>query len=156
MADLELKFEVNAKIRRPVGEVFEAVYNPEKLRQYFTTGGASGPLDPGRKVIWKFQDYLSEIDHLPVPIPVEVKEVVRNESIVMEWGAADGDHNCRVEMSFESLGPSVTLVQISESGWQSTPKGLKASYDNCAGWMQMTCCLKAFLENGINLREGIH
>lgn len=156
MDDLELTFEVNTKIRKPVGEVFDAVYNPDKLRRYFTTGGASGPLDQGTKVVWKFQDWLSPTDRQPVPIPVEVKEVVRNESIVMEWGAADGPHTCRVEMTFESLGPSVTLVQISESGWPSTTKGLKASYDNCAGWMLMTCCLKAFLENGINLREGIH
>ena len=33
-------------------------------------------------------------------------------------------------------------------------KGLKASYDNCGGWMHMSCCLKAYLEYGINLRAG--
>ena len=31
----------------------------------------------------------------------------------------------------------------------------KASYGNCQGWMQMLCALKAYLEHGINLREGM-
>ena len=33
--------------------------------------------------------------------------------------------------------------------------GLKASYDNCAGWMQMLCALKVWAERGINIREGM-
>ncbi|ALO24786.1 hypothetical protein LEP1GSC137_2235 [Leptospira borgpetersenii str. Noumea 25] len=28
------------------------------------------------------------------------------------------------------------------------------SYMNCQGWMNMSCCLKAYLEYGINLRKG--
>ena len=44
------------------------------------------------------------------------------------------------------------MVRISESGWRETPAGLKASYDNCGGWMHMALCLKAYLEHGINLR----
>ena len=38
---MELKFEVQAKIKRPISDVFDAVYNPNKLSGYFTTGGAS-------------------------------------------------------------------------------------------------------------------
>ncbi len=45
---MELKFSVQAKIKNPVEEVFDAVYNPKKLSKYFTTGGANGPLDEGR------------------------------------------------------------------------------------------------------------
>jgi uncharacterized protein YndB with AHSA1/START domain len=40
---MELKFQVQGKIKKPVTEVFEAIYNPKKLSEYFTTGGASGP-----------------------------------------------------------------------------------------------------------------
>ncbi len=57
-------------------------------------------------------------------------------------------------MTFEPLGPESTLVKISESGWKENQKGLDSSYDNCQGWMQMSCSLKAYLEYGINLRKG--
>jgi uncharacterized protein YndB with AHSA1/START domain len=36
---MELKFQVYAKIAKPVAEVFDAVYDPRKLSAYFTTGG---------------------------------------------------------------------------------------------------------------------
>jgi len=41
---MELKFQVQTKIQKPVAEVFDAVQNPEKLSGYFTNGGASAPL----------------------------------------------------------------------------------------------------------------
>ena len=47
------------------------------------------------------------------------------------------------------------LVTISEEGWRPTAAGLKASYGNCQGWMQMLCALKANIEHGINLRDGM-
>jgi hypothetical protein len=46
------------------------------------------------------------------------------------------------------------MVQISESGWRSDAEGLARSHDNAGGWMHMMCCLKAYLEHGINLRAG--
>jgi uncharacterized protein YndB with AHSA1/START domain len=142
---VDLKFQVHGKIKKPVAEVFDAVYNPTKLSGYFTTGGASGPLVEGSTVTWDFADF-------PGAFPVEVKRVVPNRSIVLEWKAADGDYNTRVELTFEALDPQSTLVRISESGWNDTPKGLASSYSNCEGWTQMLCCLKAYLENGIKLR----
>jgi len=36
------------------------------------------------------------------------------------------------------------------------PRGLELSYGNCQGWAQMQCCLKGFLEYGINLRKGAY
>ena len=53
-------------------------------------------------------------------------------------------------MSFAALDAGSTMVRIGESGWRETPAGLKASYDNCGGWMHMALCLKAMLEHGIN------
>jgi uncharacterized protein YndB with AHSA1/START domain len=146
---MELKFTVQTKIQRPVAQVFDAVYNPDKLTQYFTTASASGPLHEGATVIWRFADY-------PGDIPVRVKKLVPNQLIVLEWRAADGDYNTRVEMKFEPLNAQSTLVSISESGWKETPKGLESSYNNCHGWTQMSCCLKAFLEYGINLRKDFY
>ena len=36
---MELKFQVQTKIQKPVEEVFDAVHNPDKLSGYFTNGG---------------------------------------------------------------------------------------------------------------------
>ena len=144
---MDLKFQIQTKIQRPIAEVFDAVYDPKKLSVYFTTAGASGPLKEGTTVLWKFADY-------PKEIPVTVKKVVRNELIVFEWAAMDREYNTRVEMRFEPLPPNGTLVRISESGWKENQQDLNSSYSNCQGWMQMSCCLKAYAEYDINLRKG--
>ena len=160
---MELKFTVQTKIQKPVAEVFDAVHNPSKLSQYFATGGASGPLEEGTTVIWKWADF-------PGDAPVQVKKVVPNKLIEFEWTAGEGtmddqgnlqvksypDMVCRVEMSFEALDDRSTLVRITEYGWPETQKGLELSYGNCQGWTEMSCCLKAFVEYGINLRKGAY
>jgi uncharacterized protein YndB with AHSA1/START domain len=158
---MDLRFQVQAKISRPRDEVFDAVYNPSKLSGYFTTGGANGPLAEGTTVIWRFADF-------PGDVPVTVKKVVPGQSIVLEWAASEYDqfdmenhqlppeagYNTRVEMTFESLSPGTTLVKVAESGWRENQKALNSSYGNCQGWTHMTCCLKAWIEHGINLRDG--
>jgi len=144
---MELKFKEYAKIRKPVAEVFDAIVNPAKLKQYFTTGGASAPLVEGTTVTWDFADF-------PGAFPVKVRKVVPNRSIVLEWQAGDGKYDTRVEMSCEALDSEFSKVQITESGWKETQAGLDASYGNCYGWMHMLCCLKVWLEHGVNLRES--
>lgn len=158
---MDLKFKVSARIARPVAEVFEAVADPDKLSRYFTTGGARGRLETGATVAWGFADF-------PGAFAVDVVEVVPNERIVLRWEASEGavDHESgtyepggyqtTVTMTFEPLGEARTLVTIAEEGWRETEGGLKASYDNCMGWSQMLCALKAWVEHGINLRKGMY
>ena len=161
--DTELKFTVQTRIQKPVSEVFDAVYNPKKLSRYFTTGGADGPLDEGKTVMWSFIDNGIKIP----PFPVKVKKVVRNKLIQFTWEASEGAYDVKtgqmpagggydtlVEMSFEPLNEKETFVKIVEGKWRSTEAGLRGSYQNCEGWTQMTMCLKAYLEYGINLRKG--
>ena len=139
-------FEVQLKIRKPVAEVFEAVVDPGRLTGYFTRT-ASGRLAPGATVMWSFPEFEGEF-------PVKVREVVASERIVLEWEAEEGGYDTRIEMAFKPLDDGATMVQIRESGWRETPKGVESSYRNCGGWMHMACCLKAYLEYGINLRAG--
>ncbi len=80
---MKLAFEVYGKIKKPIEEVFDAVYNPKKLSGYFTTGGASAPLDEGATVTWDFHDF-------PRAFPVRVKQMVKNEKIVREWDNNEG------------------------------------------------------------------
>lgn len=149
---MELRFTVGGRIAKPVAEVFEAVVNPGHLSRFFTTGGAKGRLEPGAVVTWDFHDF-------PGAFPVEVVEVEKDRRIVLRWEAeagtaADGSFTT-VTMTFEPTGDGRTLVTIAEQGWRDTEAGLRASYGNCQGWMQMLCALKAHVEYGINLREGM-
>lgn len=153
---MDLKFTVSIHIARPVHEVFEAVADPAKLSAYFTTGGARGRLETGAQVMWDFHDF-------PGAFPVDVVEVRPDEKIVLRWQAHEGQAEGRAEtpyqtevaMTFEPIDAGArTLVSISEYGWRETPAGLAGSYGNCFGWTQMACALKAWLEYGVNLREG--
>ena len=159
---MDFKFRVAARIARPVAEVFEAVADPDKLSRYFTTGGAKGRLETGATVTWDFHDF-------PGAFPVEVVEVVPNEKIVLEWQASEGephnvegsssevaDYQTTVTMTFKPLDDGRTLVEIKEEGWRENQGALDASYGNCQGWSQMLCALKAWVEHGINLREGMY
>ena len=161
---MDLKFRVAARIAKPVHEVFEAVADPTQLSEYFTTGGAKGRLETGATVTWDFHDF-------PGAFPVEVVEVVPDEKIVLRWAASDGEppnlpqvdakvrgaeYQTRVTMNFSALADGRTLVEIAEEGWRETESALQASYGNCQGWTQMQCALKAWLEHGINLREGMY
>lgn len=160
---MELKFRVAGRIAKPVHEVFEAVVDPKQLSEYFTTGGAQGRLETGATVTWDFHDH-------PGAFPVEVIEVVPDKRIVLQWEAAEGEqldaagqpevtdagYHTTVTMTFKALDDGRTLVEIAEEGWRETPGALGASYGNCQGWTGMLLALKAWLEHGINLREGLY
>jgi len=154
---MELKFTVGGRISKPVGEVFEAVVNPEHLSRFFTTGGAKGRLETGAVVTWDFHDF-------PGAFPVHVIEVEQDKRIVLRWDAAgnsavpdaSGARRTTVIMTFEPLDDGRTLVRISEYGWSETPEGLAASYGNCEGWTEMLCAMKAWLEHRLNLRDGFY
>lgn len=150
---MDLKFKVSAHISKPVGEVFEAIANPDILSEYFTTGGAKGRLEAGSTVQWDFHDF-------PGAFPVDVVELIPNQRIILRWDAEDPDaeisYKTTVTMEFKPLDDERTLVTISETGWRETATGLDASYRNCMGWSQMLCALKMWVEHGINLREGMY
>ena len=160
---MDFKFTVQTKIQKPVSEVFDAVYNPKKLSKYFTTGGASGPLDEGKTVMWTFNDNPDQ----PMTFPVKVQRVLKNKLIQFAWEASEGIYDAKtgsmpgpagydtvVEMTFEALNPKETLIKIVEGKWRATEAGLQGSYQNCQGWSCMADYLKAYLEYGINLRKG--
>ena len=158
---MELKFTVSARIARPVAEVFEAIVDPAKLSNYFTTGGAKGRLETGATVEWSFHEF-------PGAYPVDVVEVIPDEKIVFKWEADSGEdydgcdkpgagYQTTVTITLSPLDDGArTLVQVSEHGWRETENGLRASYGNCMGWMQMLSALKIWLEREINLRDGFY
>lgn len=158
--ELKLQFQVKVKTQKPISEVFDAVYNPHKLSQYFATGGATAPLKEGTVVKWGFADFNDG-----EKFELKVEQAVKDELIVLSWPAHETkkayDHssdesayNTKTEFKFEKLNDHETLILISEGGWKPSQEALNGSYMNCQGWMNFACCLKAWLEYGIILRKG--
>ncbi|MDP6414210.1 MAG: SRPBCC domain-containing protein [Gammaproteobacteria bacterium] len=142
-------YTVQTKILKPVTEVFQAIVTSETIIRYFCDAVSSDLLE-GAEVIWTWNDYGSN--------SVLVKTVRENELIELvldskNWDKTTNDrYEVTVSMEFEALDDRSTMLSISESGWRTDAEGLKGSHDNCGGWAQMTICLKAFLEYGIDLR----
>ncbi|MDQ2700183.1 MAG: SRPBCC domain-containing protein [Actinomycetota bacterium] len=149
----ELSFTVSGRISRPCDEVYEAVADPEQLSRYFTTGGAKGRLAAGVEVTWDFHDF-------PGEFPVKVIEADPPRRIVIEWEGeeATGETGTtRTAFEFEPLdGDTRTLVTITESSWKVSADGAKKAFGNCEGWTGMLVAMKAWVEHGINLREGFY
>jgi len=152
--DLEqLSFTVSGFISKEISEVYEAVADPEKLSSYFTTGGAKGRAETGEALTWDFHDF-------PGAFPVKVIEAQSPKKIVIQWGAehttSDNAMNT-VTFDFTSVDNDTrTKVDITETSWQATTDGAKAAFGNCMGWTGMMAAMKAWLEYGINLREGFY
>lgn len=142
-------YRIQTKICRPVGDVFAAIIERDKLCHYFVNA-ASGDLTEGAEIRWHWDHYGEN--------PVTVKKIVKNELILLgldskEWDKTKVEsYEVLVRFEFESLEDGDTMLSISEEGWKTDAEGLKASHDNCGGWQHMAMCLKAWLEHGIDLR----
>jgi uncharacterized protein YndB with AHSA1/START domain len=146
-----LSFTVSGRVARPVADVYEAVADPAQLSRYFTTGGARGRLEPGADVTWDFADF-------PGRFPVTVVEADPPRRLVIRWDAQNGlEDDTTTTFEFEPIDDGArTLVTITESAWRPTPDGARSAFGNCAGWTGMLAALKAWVEHGINLREGFY
>jgi len=150
----ELEFTVSGFIARPPAEVYEAVADPAVLSRYFTTGGAKGRIETGATVQWDFADF-------PGAFPVGVLEASPPERLVVRWGgdpeAVTDPAGTEVSFEFRSVDDGArTEVKISERSWKPTTVGAGAAFGNCMGWTGMLAAMKAWLEHGINLREGFY
>lgn len=149
----ELSFNVSGRIGRPCAEVYEAVADPEQLSKYFTTGGARGRLESHAEVSWDFHDF-------PGRFPVIVLEADRPRRIVIQWGGTETtseDGTTTTTFEFEPIDDGArTLVTITASSWKPTTDGATAAFGNCEGWTGMLAAMKAWLEHGINLRDGFY
>ena len=142
-------YVVSTKIDKPVSEVFAAVVSRDLLSKYFCET-ATSDLEVGQVVTWRWDGWG---DH---PVRVDVVEKNRRIELVINsqaWKKTSADsYDVRITFNFEAAEDGGTVLSISEAGWKTDPDGLKASHENCGGWMHMATCLKAWLEHGIDLR----
>jgi len=139
---MKLNIETKIQIQRPIGEVFEAIVNPDKMSRYFIAEG-SGRLEEGMEVIWCFPEFPEE------RFPVRDIKIIPNRSVSFVW-----DPDTVVRINLEEQSDKSVLVQVSEGEKDLNDDNLKWFAGNTGGWANFLACLKAFVEYGINLRKG--
>lgn len=144
MSDQSLQVETHLRIAKLPSEVYEAIVNPDKMSCYFISWG-SDRLDLGTPVTWRWDDY-------GVQLTVAPRKVDPDRTVSFDWSASGSD--ARVEFSIEPDGEDATVVRVTETGWPLDATGVSRCLQQMQGWTHMLCCLKAWMEYGINLRRG--
>jgi uncharacterized protein YndB with AHSA1/START domain len=131
---------------RPLGEVFDAIVDPDKMKHYFISG-ASGAMVPKTGAEWEFGDVGAKVH-------VDVVTVDEKEGIVFDWSACGLP--TRVTIRLQPDDANATVVVVNESTFSFDEEGAKRALGQNAGWTYTLCCLKAYLQFGINLRVGLN
>ena len=143
-AEDKIRAKVQMGILKPASEIFEAIVNPEKMNQYFIPG-STGKMESGKTLNWTWQDFGAELQ-------IKVGKVEKNKTVLFEWNGSGVE--CVVVITLEPKDENQTLVKITESDWPADYKGANRCMRQVEGWTNFLCCLKAYLEYGINLRVG--
>lgn len=132
-------------VQKSAATVFEAIVDPEKMKNYFIAKG-SERMEEGQIITWQFPEF-------DLSFPIEVKKVIPNESIEYTWSDPQGAKTT-VTIKLESTNAEETFITITEGTKEPTPEGLLWLQRNTEGWANFLACLKAWLQYGINLRKG--
>jgi uncharacterized protein YndB with AHSA1/START domain len=144
MSEERIKTKVQMGILKPAHEVFEAIVDPGKMNKYFITT-STGRMESGKTLIWRWDDF--DASH-----EVRVKDVEKDKLVSFTWVGSGVE--CLVVITLEQKGENRTLVKITESDWSADFEGAKMCMGQVEGWTHFLCCLKAYLEYGVNLRVG--
>lgn len=144
MDENTIKVKVQMGILKPVNEIFEAIVDPEKMNKYFISTG-SDRMEFGKTITWTWEDYDAEHE-------IKVGKIEKDKTVSFEWNGSGAE--CVVVITLESKEKDKTLVKITEADWPADFKGANRCMGQVEGWTHFLCCLKAYLEYGINLRAG--
>jgi uncharacterized protein YndB with AHSA1/START domain len=146
MTEDRISAKVQMGILKPAKEIFEAIVNPELMSKYFISS-STGKMESGKTLTWTWPDFDGEIQ-------IKVGKVEKDKVVSFEWNGSGT--NCVVVITLEAKTENKTLVIINESEWPADYKGAKQCMGQVEGWTNFLCCLKAYLEYGINLRVGAY
>ena len=142
----QLEIKAGLQVLKPVSEVFEAIIDPDQMKNYFISK-SSGSMKEGEIVIWKFPE-------MDIEFPVRVGKIEKPGYISYYWdGAADGEQTF-VEMKLQAVENNITFISITEKSKPNNEQGITWLKRNTEGWANFLACLKAWMEYGVHLREG--
>lgn len=138
-----MKIHIEETITKPIGEIFDAVVDPVKLKNYFVNS-TSGPLQEKKTVRWSFGES-GEVD-------VRVTTLIPDALIAFQWAATGV--TTEVEIRFEAISAVLTKIRITESEWRLDKDAFAEAVEQAHGWTGFLDGLRAYLIFNINLREG--
>lgn len=137
----KLTAKAKIAIQAQLQAVFEAIVNPEIMKNYFISKG-SIRLEMGNEILWEFPEFEGSF-------PVEVMEIIPNQRIHFSW-----DSLSEVIIELEKSSEDSTLVMVQEMGYQNDEQGIQWVVGQTEGWANFLACLKAWMEYKIHLRKG--
>jgi len=144
MPEDKIRAKVQMGILKPAREIFEAIVDPEQVKQYFISN-STGPMESGKTLTWTWDDFDAEHQ-------IKIGKIEKDKTVSFEWNGSGV--NCVVVITLEPKDHDKTLVKITESEWTADYKGANQCMGQVEGWTHFLCCMKAYLEYGINLRTG--
>ena len=144
MTEDKIRAKVQIGVLKPASEIFEAIVDPEKMNKYFISG-STGKMESGKTLNWTWKDFGAELQ-------IKVGKVEKDKTVSFEWNGSGAE--CVVVITLEPKDENRTLVKVTESDWPADYKGANRCMGQVEGWTNFLCCLKAYLEYGINLRIG--
>ena len=145
MSNEKLQIKAALRMMKPVHDVYEAIVDPERMKNYFIATG-SGRMEEGKELTWKFPE-------MDMEFPIRVGKVEQDKFISYMWADMEGA-DTTVEITLESKEKDSTFVRITEKEKDNDEKGIQWLKGNTEGWANFLACLKAYLEYGINLRKN--
>ncbi len=145
MQNEKLEIKAAIQIQKPAEEVYEAIVDPENMKNYFISQ-SSGRMEKGKELTWKFPEFEGEVS-------IEVTNQIPDELISFVWEGAKAK-KLQVEMVLHKMPDDSTVVKVTEGKMTADKAGIEWFGGNTEGWANFLACLKAYLEYGINLRKG--
>ncbi len=133
------------QVGKPQAEVFEAIVNPEIMRNYFISQ-STGRMTPGVSLTWRFPEFDGDV-------PVRVKEVQEPSLVTYGWDVNGHELTCAIRLE-AFAGGKATVVRVEESSAEGYDPGQEWLIGNTEGWANFLACMKAWLEYGVHLRKG--
>ncbi len=141
----ELEIKAAIQIQKPIEQVFDAIVDPDKMSSYFISK-STGKMEEGKNLVWNFPEFV-------VDCPIRVGKIEENKYISYYWDGAE-KRELFVEISFSEFENHSTIVTVTEKSMPNDEIGINWLKGNTEGWSNFLCCLKAYLDYGINLRKG--
>jgi len=139
----KIDVKVETHVARPVAAVFDAIVDPAKMAQYFISRG-SARMTPNAKVQWEWTDVGAKLE-------VQVVQVEANRRVMFVWHATGAP--TKVTLALEPDGDR-TKITATETPFALNEQGAAAAMQQTQGWTDFCCCMKAYLQHGLNLRLG--
>lgn len=141
-----LEIKASLQVLKPISEVFEAITDPDKMKNYFISK-SSGYMKEGETIVWKFPE-------MEMELPVRIGKIIKDSYISYYWNDLADNTETFVEINLSEKEPGTTMIRITEKSMPNDETGIQWLKRNTEGWANFLACLKAWMEYGINLRKG--